>query len=43
VFFRPCRDSVRFLALSPRDKSLGYDLSPSGLGWSGDAEFLSDF
>jgi hypothetical protein len=35
VFFRPCRDSVRFLPLLPSDESLGYCLSPSGLGWSG--------
>lgn len=35
VFFRPWRDFRSFLSLFPRDKSLGYCLSPSGPGWSG--------
>ncbi len=43
MFFRPCRDSLRFLPLFPSDESLGYYLSPSGLGWSDGEEFLPDF
>ncbi len=31
------------LALSPRDEPLGYDLSPAGLGWCSDKEFLNYF
>jgi len=31
VFFRPCRDALRFLPLFPSDESPGYYLPPSGL------------
>jgi hypothetical protein len=43
VFFRPCRDSFRFLPLLPSDESLGYCLSPCGLGWSGGENFCGTF
>jgi hypothetical protein len=43
VFFRPWRDSLRFLPLSARDESLGYYLWPYGLGWCNDKEFLPHF
>ena len=33
TFFRPWRDLSCFLSLAPRNRSLGYCLSPSGLTW----------
>ncbi len=43
MFLRPWRDSVRFLPLFPSDESPGYYLSPAGLGWFIETEFLLDF
>jgi hypothetical protein len=42
-FFRPGRDWLRFLPLSPSDESLGYYLSPYGLRPVRRREFLRDF
>jgi hypothetical protein len=43
VFFRPWRDSFRFLPWFPSGESLGFYLSPSGLSWSGAEKFCGIF